>query len=209
MKPILCTLLILTCYYRQSLAQTSLRPYQEDERRFFTDFGVGVGVFKAGNAYTVSPLLITNTRLGWQMYVSPQYILSPRLNVGMKVGGIFRPKYDDLESNSIIQPKFTPWGLAFVDFYLGKGERNSALYIGLGGGVTHIGSMEAKSNDTRQTFMLRRRDRDVFATIVPRAGIAFREIKIQAEYFVTTPFNPDFVSLSILGTIPTGKRKYY
>ncbi|MCU0340051.1 MAG: hypothetical protein MUE30_09205 [Spirosomaceae bacterium] len=207
MKRLLYSLLLATLSLTQTVAQ--LRPYREDERKFFTDFGVGVGVFKAGNAYTVNPLLMTNTRLGWQMYFSPQYIVSRRLNVGAKIGGIFRPKFNDLESNSVVQPKFTPWGLAFMDFHLGQGGRRSALFVGLGAGVTHIGSMEAKRNDTKETFMLRRRDRDVFATIVPRLGIAFREIKIQGEYFVTTPFNPDFISLSITGTIPTGKKRYY
>jgi hypothetical protein len=203
-------MLLLIFSYVEGFAQPSTRPYQTDERRFYLDAGVGGGLLKSSSAYSFkSPIFLPNTGLGWQMYIAPQYLLSDRINLGVKMGGVFRPKFEDLETNSVVQPKFTPFGLLFADYYLGSAERNSRMYIGLGGGVTYIGSQEAYNKDTRKVFYFRRRDRDAFATIVPRFGIAFREFKVQAEYFVTTPYNPDYFSITIMGTLALGRSRYF
>ncbi|HEV7351225.1 hypothetical protein [Telluribacter sp.] len=190
-------------------AQSSQRPY-EDERRLYVEVGVGAGLSKASRAYSINPLFLPKTRLGWQVYLAPQYLITDRINLGLRLGGVFRPKFDDPESNSVLQGKFTPYGLAFADYYLGSsGSKSAKFFLGMGVGATYIGELEARHNQTNQVYLLRRQERDVFLTLVPRAGVAFRDFKIQVEHLVTTPFNPDITSITISSMIPVGRPAYY
>ncbi|TDB68970.1 hypothetical protein [Arundinibacter roseus] len=202
-------LLLIFFIAETATAQSFERPYQ-DERRAYMEIGVGAGASKAGAAYTVKPLFLENTRLGWQVFLAPQVIVSPRINLGLRLGGVFRPKFTDLESNSELQGKFTPYGLLFGDYYFGApGKRNTRFFIGLGGGGTYIGKLEARHLQTDEAYFLRRKDQDIFLTIVPRAGVVIGDLKIQVEHIVTTPFNPDITSITLSNTIPMGRRKYF
>ncbi|GAB2802139.1 hypothetical protein GCM10027275_55550 [Rhabdobacter roseus] len=209
LKHLLLLNLFLLLIKYPTAAQRYERPY-EDERRFYLDVGVGGGVSKASRAYAVQPLFLANTRLSWQVFAAPHYIVSERLNLGLQLGGVFRPKFDDAESNSTLQGKFTPYGVLFADYYLGAGGyKRVRPYLGFGVGATYIGELEARHNQTDAVYYLRRKDRDVFLTLVPRVGVAFRELKVQAEYLVTTPFNPDIFCLTLISTIPLGRPRYY
>ncbi|WP_428655761.1 hypothetical protein [Runella sp.] len=196
------------------LAQRSI-PIEQDERRLWLDVGVGPGVLKAGSAYSFKPLFLPKVGLGWQIFVTPHYIVSERLNLGLKLGGVFRPKFEDAESNSIIQPKFTPYGLASIDFFLTPAYRSwgapakTRFYIGLNAGISYFGELEAKDLVTEQTYKLRRRGKDMFLTVAPRIGVSIGEIKLEIEHIVTTPFNPDFTSFTISTGIPLGISRYY
>ena len=189
--------------------------YQKDERRLWLSAGVGAGLLKAGSAYSINPLFLTKAGLGWQVFLAPHYIVSERLNLGLKLGGVFRPKFEDVESNSIIQPKFTSYGLLFADFFLTPAYRSwgapakTRFYIGLNAGVSYFGKLEAKDLVTEQVYALRRRGQEAFLTVAPKIGVSIGEIKLEIEHIVTTPFNPDFTSITISSAIPLGVSKYY
>ena len=202
----LCLLLGLGA---NALAQEFKRPY-EDERRGYMEIGVGAAASKAGAAYTVSPVFLKDTRLGWQVFFSPQYIVSERINLGVKLGGVFRPKFFDMESNSQLEGKFTPYALPFADLYFGGGQRGLArFFVGVAAGATYIGKLEARHALTDETYYLRRRDRDIFLTVAPHVGVVFGDLKISVEHIVTTPFNPDITSIILSNTFPMGRRRYY
>lgn len=174
------------------------------------EIGVGAAASKAGAAYTVNPAFLKNTRLGWQVFLAPQFLLSKRINVGIKLGGIFRPKFYDEESNSQLQGKFTPFALPFADLYLGSKKYHSARFlIGIAAGATYIGKLEARNIKNDVVYDLRRRNRDIFLTLAPHIGVIFGDLKIQVEHIVTTPFNPDITSLTLSNTIPMGRRRYF
>lgn len=195
----------LTCVQ----AQDFRRPYQ-DERKGYMEVGVGAAVSKAGAAYAVKPAFLKHTRLGWQVFLAPQALLSQRLNLGIRLGGVFRPKFYDQESNSQLQGKFTPYALPFLDYYLGpRAYRSTRFLIGLSVGATYIGKLEARHVATDEVYDLRRRNRDIFLTAAPHIGVVFGDLKIQVEHIVTMPFNPDITSLTLSNTIPMGRRKYF
>lgn len=190
-----------------ALAQEFTRPYQ-DERRGYIEIGVGAAASKAGAAYTISPAFLKDTRLGWQVFIAPQFIVSPHINLGVKLGGVFRPKFFDVESNSEIQGKFTPFVLPMADLYIGSGGK-ARFFIGVAAGATYIGKLEARDAVTEDSYFLRRRDRDIFLTIAPHVGVVFGDLKISVEHIVTTPFNPDITSITLSNTIPMGRRRFF
>lgn len=187
----------------------------EDDRRFWINVGAGPGLLKAGQAYDLKPLFLTEAGLGWQVFASPYYMVSNRFNVGMKLGGIFRPTFQDAESNSIIQQKFTGYGFMFADYYLSSPYRilerpyKPRFYIGLSAGVSYIGEQQAKNLTTEQPFTFRRRNQSAFLSVAPKFGVSFRKVKLEIEHIVTTPFNPDFTSITIMSAIPLGTPRYY
>lgn len=197
-----------------ALAQRAIST-EQDERRLWLDVGVGPGFLKAGRAYTLKPLFLTQAGLGWQIFAAPYYKVNERFNVGLKLGGVFRPKFEDVESNSIIQPKFTSYGLFTTDFFLTPAYRSwgapakTRFYIGLNAGASYFGKFEARDLVTEQVYELRRRGKEVFVTIAPKFGIVIGEIKLEIEHMVTTPFNPDFTSITIGTGIPLGISRYY
>ena len=181
-----------------------------DERRVFVDVGIGLGLLKAGNAYTPSPLFLKNTGAVWQIQVAPRYFVNEDWNIGLKLGGLARPKFEDLESNSIVQPKFTPYILATSEYYFGNNQQTRhRYYAGLSAGITEIGTLEARDNLSQERFFFQRRDRSSFITVAPKVGVSFGEIKIEIEYMVTMPFNPDFVGITLISSITAGRSKYY
>jgi hypothetical protein len=188
---------------------------EQDERRLWLAVGVGPGLLKAGSAYSTKPLFLTKAGLGWQIFASPYYIVNERINMGLKLGGIFRPKFEDAESNSIIQPKFTSYGLFFTDIFLTPAYRSwgapakTRFYIGLSAGASYFGKLEAKDLITQQVYSLRRHGKEVFITAAPKIGMVIGEIKLEIEHIVTTPFNPDFTSFTISTGIPLGVSRYY
>lgn len=198
----------------RTYAQRFIR-VNEDDRRFWINVGAGPGFLKAGSAYDLKPLFLTKAGLGWQVFASPYYMASNRINVGLKVGGIFRPTFEDTESNSLIQQKFTSYGFLFADYYLSSPYRileklyKPRFYIGLSAGVSYIGKLEAKNLVTEQYYTFRRRNQDAFLSIAPKFGVSFRKVKLGIEHIVTTPFNPDFTSISIISAIPLGNPRYY
>ena len=187
----------------------------EDDRRFWINVGAGPGFLKAGQAYELKPLFLTKAGLGWQVFASPYYMVSNRFNVGLKVGGIFRPTFEDAESNSIVQQKFTSYGFLYADYYLSSPYRilerpyKPRFYIGLSAGVSYIGKLEAKNLATEQYYTFRRRNQDAILSVAPKFGISFRKIKLEIEHIATTPFNPDFTSITIISAIPLGNSRYY
>lgn len=189
------------------LAQEFTRPYQ-DERRGYMEIGVGVTASKAGAAYSVSPVFLKDTRLGWQVFFTPQFIVSPHINLGVKLGGVFRPKFFDIESNAELQGKFTPFVLPMADLYFGSVGK-ARFFVGVAAGATYIGELEARNAITDDTYSLRRRDRDIFLTVAPHIGAVFGDLKISVEHIVTTLFNPDITSLTLSNTIPMGRRRYF
>jgi hypothetical protein len=199
--------LVLLGLSTHALAQKFTRPYQ-DERRGYMEIGVGAAASKAGAAYTVSPAFLKDTRLGWQVFIAPQFIVSPHINLGVKLGGVFRPKFFDVESNSQIQGKFTPFVLPMADLYFGSGGK-ARFFIGVAAGATYIGKLEARDAVTEDSYHLRRRDRDIFLTIAPHVGVVFGDLKISVEHIVTTPFNPDITSITLSNTIPMGRRRFF
>jgi len=199
--------LVLLGLSTNALAQEFTRPYQ-DERRGYIEIGVGAAASKAGAAYTVSPAFLKDTRLGWQVFIAPQFIVSPHINLGVKLGGVFRPKFFDVESNSEIQGKFTPFVLPMADLYFGSGGK-ARFFIGVAAGATYIGKLEARDAVTEDSYFLRRRDRDIFLTIAPHVGVVFGDLKISVEHIVTTPFNPDITSITLSNTIPMGRRRFF
>lgn len=201
------SLFILFGMSASALAQEFTRPYQ-DERRGYMEVGVGVAASKAGAAYTVSPVFLKDTRVGWQVFFTPQFIVSPHINVGVKLGGVFRPKFFDVESNSQLQGKFTPFVLPMADLYFGSGS-SARFFIGVAAGATYIGKLEARDAVTDDSYYLRRRDRDIFLTVAPHVGVVFGDLKISVEHIVTTPFNPDITSLTLSNTIPMGRRRFF
>jgi len=190
-------------------AQEFKRPYQ-DERKGYIEIGVGAVASKAGAAYTVNPAFLKNTRLGWQVFLTPQFLISQRINLGLRLGGVFRPKFYDQESNSQLQGKFTPYLFPSVDLYLGDKAYHSVRFlIGISAGATYIGKLEARNLATDEVYDLRRRNRDIFLTVAPHVGLVFGDLKIQIEHLVTTPFNPDLTSIVLSNTIPMGRRRYF
>jgi len=187
----------------------------EDDRRFWLNVGTGPGFLKAGRAHDLKPLFLDKAGIGWQVFASPYYMVSNRFNVGLKIGGIFRPTFEDVESNSIVQQKFTSFGLFYADYYLSSPYRilerawKPRFYIGLGAGMSYIGKLEAKSLTTDKNYTFRRRDKDAFLTVAPKFGVSFRKVKLELEHIVTTPFNPDFTSITIISAIPLGSPRYY
>ena len=207
MRKTYLSLLVLLGVSVSALAQEFTRPYQ-DERRGYMEIGVGVTASKAGAAYSVSPVFLKDTRLGWQVFFTPQFIVSPHINLGVKLGGVFRPKFFDVESNSQLQGKFTPFVLPIADLYFGSGG-SARFFIGVAAGATYIGKLEARDAVTDDTYYLRRRDRDIFLTVAPHVGVVFGDLKISVEHIVTTPFNPDVTSLTLSNTIPMGRRRFF
>ena len=194
------------------IANSTLAQYggNNDERRVFVDVGIGLGLLKAGNAYTPSPLFLKNTGAVWQIQVAPRYFINENLNVGLKLGGLARPKFEDLETNSTVQPKFTPYILATSEYYFGNNQQaRYRYYAGLSAGITEIGTLEARDNLSQERFFFQRRDRSSFVTVAPKVGVSFGEIKIEIEYIVTMPFNPDFVGITLISSITAGRSKYY
>lgn len=179
----------------------------QKEHPFQLSIGGGVGILKAGSAYSFSPLFKNN--IGMQMHITPHVFISERVSIGAKLGGIFRPKFIDEESNSVVQQKFTPYGLLTSDVYLGQGLRRVRAYIGLSAGMSFIGELEGRSIDTDQTILFKRREKDWFVTVAPKAGIAFSTARIELEYVVTTPFNPDYLGISLIGALPVSRQKFY
>lgn len=179
----------------------------QKEYPFQLAIGGGAGVLKAANAYSISPLFRNN--VGMNMQITPYFFLSERVTLGLKLGGVFRPKFTDEETNSIVQSKFTPYSLITSDFYLGQGLRRVRGYIGLSAGMSFIGELEGRTIDTDQTINFRRRDRDWFLTVAPKAGIAFGTARLEFEYIVTTPFNPDYFGINLIGALPIGRQRYY
>lgn len=207
MRKTYLSFLVLLGMSASTLAQEFTRPYQ-DERRGYMEVGVGVAASKAGAAYTISPVFLKDIRLGWQVFFTPQFIVSPHINVGVKLGGVFRPKFFDIESNSQLQGKFTPFVLPMADFYFGSGG-SARFFIGVAVGATYIGKLEARDTVNYESFYLRRRDRDIFLTVAPHVGVVFGDLKISVEHIVTTPFNPDITSLTLSNTIPMGRRRFF
>ena len=202
---------ILSIFYTETIGQNFVR-IDDDGRRFMLDIGLGTGLLKAGSAYSIKPLFLYKPNLGMQLYVAPHYIVSNRLTAGLRLGGIFRPTFEDQESNSIIQKKFTSYGLLYTEYYLTSLQildNKPRFYVGLQVGASYIGKMEAKSLVTSETYYLRRRDRDVFLTVAPKIGVAFSQFKLEIEHIVTTPFNPDFTAINFISTLPIGKPRYY
>ena len=180
-----------------------------EDRRVFVDVGIGGGLLKAGRAYTPSPLFLKNTSGVWQIQIAPRYYINENLNVGFKVGGLARPKFEDVETNSVVQPKFTPYFLATTEYYFGNYQASSRYYVGLSAGVTEIGTLEARDNISQERFFFQRRNRSSFITVAPKVGVSFGEIKIEIEYMVTMPFNPDFVGITLISSIAAGRSRYY
>lgn len=203
-------LLIATGTWAQRAIST-----EQDERRLWLEVGVGPGFLKAGNAYTFKPLFLTKAGVGWQIFAAPYYKINERLNVGLKLGGVFRPKFEDAESNSIIQPKFTSYGLLTADFFLTPAYRSwgapahTRFYTGLNAGASYFGKLEARDLITAQVYDLRRHGREIFIAIAPKFGVRLGEIKLEIEHMVTTPFNPDFTSITISSGIPLGVSRFY
>jgi hypothetical protein len=214
MKKIYLAALLALMVGVQAYAQRFVK-IDQDDRRFWMNVGAGPGFLKAGSAYDLKPLFLTKAGLGWQVFASPYYMISNRFNVGMKLGGIFRPTFEDAESNSIIQQKFTSYGFLFADYYLSSPYRilekpfKPRFYIGLSAGVSYIGKLEAKDLITEKSYTFRRRDRDAFLSVAPKFGVSFRKVKLEVEHIVTTPFNPDFTSITIISAIPLGNPRYY
>ena len=207
MRKTYLSFLILLGVSASAFSQDFTRPYQ-DERRGYMEIGVGVAASKAGMAYTLSPLFLKDTRLGWQVFFTPQFIVSPHINLGVKLGGVFRPKFFDIESNAQLAGKFTPFVLPMADLYFGSGGK-ARFFVGVAVGATYIGKLEARDTVNYESFYLRRRDRDIFLTIAPHAGVVFGDLKISIEHIVTTPFNPDITSLTLSNTIPMGRRRFF
>ncbi len=198
----------------QTYAQRFVK-IDQDDRRFWINVGAGPGFLKAGSAYDLKPLFLTKAGVGWQVFASPYYMASNRFNVGMKLGGIFRPTFEDAESNSIIQQKFTSYGFLFADYYLSSPYRilekpwKPRFYVGVSAGISYIGKLEAKDLTTEKYYTFRRRDKDAFLSVAPKIGVSFRKVKLEFEHIVTTPFNPDFTSITIISAIPLGNPRYY
>ena len=214
MKKIVTIAILGLLLVGRTYAQRFIR-INEDDRRFWINVGAGPGFLKAGSAYDLKPLFLTKAGLGWQVFASPYYMASNRFNVGLKVGGIFRPTFEDAESNSLIQQKFTSYGFLFADYYLSSPYRileklyKPRFYVGLSAGVSYIGKLEAKNLTTEQYYTFRRRNQDAFLSVAPKFGVSFRKVKLEIEHIVTTPFNPDFTSISIISAIPLGNPRYY
>jgi len=107
MRTLCISLLLISSLHELAKAQEFKRPYQA-ERKSYMEIGVGAVASKAGAAYTVSPVFLKNTRLGCQVFLASQFLLSKRINMGIKLGSVFRPKFYDKESNSQLQGKLTP-----------------------------------------------------------------------------------------------------
>lgn len=214
MKKIYFAALVVAMVGAQSYAQRFVK-IDQDDRRFWINVGAGPGFLKAGQAYDLKPLFLTQAGLGWQVFASPYYMASNRFNVGLKLGGIFRPTFEDVESKSLIQQKFTSYGFLFADYYLSSPYRilekpwKPRFYLGLSAGVSYIGKLEAKNLLTEQYYTFRRKNQDAFLSVAPKFGVSFRKVKIEFEHIVTTPFNPDFTSITIISAIPLGNPRYY
>lgn len=214
MKKIYFAALVVAMVGVQSYAQRFVK-IDQDDRRFWINVGAGPGFLKAGQAYDLKPLFLTQAGLGWQVFASPYYMASNRFNVGLKLGGIFRPTFEDVESKSLIQQKFTSYGFLFADYYLSSPYRilekpwKPRFYLGLSAGVSYIGKLEAKNLLTEQYYTFRRKNQDAFLSVAPKFGVSFRKVKIEFEHIVTTPFNPDFTSITIISAIPLGNPRYY
>jgi hypothetical protein len=214
MKKIYLAALVVAMVGAQTYAQRFVK-IDQDDRRFWINVGAGPGFLKAGQAYDLKPLFLTQAGVGWQVFASPYYMASNRFNVGLKLGGIFRPTFEDVESKSIIQQKFTSYGFLFADYYLSSPYRilekpwKPRFYLGLSAGVSYIGKLEAKNLLTEQYYTFRRKNQDAFVSVAPKVGVSFRKVKVEFEHIVTTPFNPDFTSITIISAIPLGNPRYY
>lgn len=210
MRTLCFSFLLILLVFSFAEAQKFTRPYQ-DERKGYLKVGVGVGASEAGAPYKVTPDFLKNTRLGYQFFAAPQFLLSPRINLGMKLGGMFRPKFYDQESNSQLQGKLTPYALVLLDFYLGNASRtrSTRFFFGAGGGATYMGSLEARNTITDEAYGLRRENRDIFPTVAPHIGLVFGEMKIQVEHVLTFPATPSVTSLTFSNIIPMGRRRYF
>lgn len=210
MRALCFSFLLISLFFNFAKAQKFTRPYQ-DERKGYLEVGVGVVASEAGAPYTVIPDFLKNTRLGYQFFAAPQFLLSPRFNLGMKLGGIFRPKFYDQESSSQLQGKLTPHALVFFDFYLGNANRtrSARFFFGAGGGATYMGTLQARNTITDEAYGLRRENRDIFPTVAPHVGFVFGDMKIQVEHVLTFPATPAVTSLTFSNIIPMGRRRYF
>ncbi|MEZ4903114.1 MAG: hypothetical protein R2822_15825 [Spirosomataceae bacterium] len=214
MKKLFTIIFLTFLFLGKSFAQRFVK-INEDDRRWWINVGAGPGFLKAGQAYDLKPLFLTKAGLGWQVFASPYYMASNHLNIGLKLGGIFRPTFEDVESNSIIQQKFTSYGLLYADYYLSSPYRilekpwKPRFYLGLSAGVSYIGKLEAKDLTTEKYYTFQRRNQDAFLSVAPKIGVSFRKVKLEIEHIVTTPFNPDFTSITIISAIPLGTPRYY
>ena len=210
MRTLYLSLLLISLLFSFAKAQKFTRPYQ-DERKGYLEVGVGAVASKAGAPYKVTPDFLKNTRLGFQFFAAPQFLLSPRLNLGIKLGGIFRPKFYDQKSSSQLQGKITPYALPFLDFYLGNADRtrSARFFFGVGGGATYMGTLEARNTITGKAYRLRRENRGIFPTVAPHIGFVFGDMKIQVEHVLTFPASPAVTSLTFSNIIPMGRRRLF
>lgn len=201
-------LISLVCTFAK--AQKFKRPYQ-DERKGYLEIGVGAVAAKAGAPYIVTPDFLKNTRLSYQFFVAPQFLISPRINLGIRLGGLFRPKFYDQDITSQIQGKLTPYALPFLDFYLGNAnrDRSARFFFGVAGGATYFGTLDARNTLTDETYRLRRENRNIFLTIAPHVGFVFGDLKIQVEHMITMPAQPAITSLTLSNIFPMGRRRYF
>lgn len=210
MRTLYFSLLLISLFFSFAEAQKFTRPYQ-DERKGYLEVGAGVIASEAGAPYKVNPDFLKNTRLGYQFFAAPQFLISPRINLGMKLGGMFRPKFYDQAASSQLQGKLTPYALVFLDFYLGNANRtrSTRFFFGAGGGATYMGTLEARNTITDEAYGLRRENRDIFPTVAPHIGFVFGDMKIQVEHVLTFPATPAVTSLTFSNIIPMGRRRYF
>ncbi len=209
-------LLIVACLltYSTAFGQEFRLPYQ-DERKAYMEIGLGLTGTEAGVPYKVKPDFLKNIRLSGQVFLAPQFIVAERINVGLRLGGVFRPRYQSTDSSAstLFQDKFTPYALPFVDVYLGGNDyRNARFFFGAGVGATLVGKLETRNLLTRDTFFTRLQDRDIFLTVMPHIGVTFSDLKIQAEYLMTFPQAtalPAVYSLTLSNTFPMGRRRLF
>lgn len=213
MKKILYALILLLVSLSQSQAQRYFNLYG-DERHLRLDIGAGVGLLKAGSAYSFSPVFLTKPGIGWNVHLTPRYFVSDKFNIGLKIGGHFRPGFEDTDeatqSPTFVQPKFTPYGMLSTEYYFGSSfDHRTRFYIGLSAGVTLMGEFDARDLTTDFNYKYKRRGQDIFLTVAPKFGVSFSELKFEIEHHVTTPFNPDFTSFNIITNLPVGRQRYF
>ena len=173
MKKIYFAALMVAMVGAQTYAQRFVK-IDQDDRRFWINVGAGPGFLKAGQAYDLKPLFLTQAGVGWQVFASPYYMASNRFNIGLKLGGIFRPTFEDVESKSLIQQKFTSYGFLFADYYLSSPYRilekpwKPRFYLGISAGVSYIGKLEAKNLITEQNYTFRRKNQELPTSMLVR-----------------------------------------
>jgi hypothetical protein len=180
----------------------------EYDSRWQCDVGIGAGYLNQEYPYKKLALMTTEG-LAWQIHSSVKYLVSDKFNVGIKLGGVFRPTFLHDYSGNVVQQKFTPVVLVTTDYFLSGPDRKSRFYLGVGAGITNVGVLEGRNPTTKITDFYKHNDKPNFLTVAPKFGVSFGEIKIEAEYQVMIGFSPDFPSISIISALPIGKPKYY